>query len=425
MGEWRKTLTSTPYLILFIILISISVGTASALITITLGGNVVVTGTLIAEEYFDNGNIQTGTDATALGGVTNTASGDWSTVGGGKSNTASGVDSTVPGGDNNSAIGSGSTVGGGGDNTASGVDSTVGGGFQNLANNSLATISGGGFNIANNSLATIGGGQVNIASADSSTVGGGGFNTASGLVSTIGGGKVNTASAEDSTVGGGSFNTASGIDSTVGGGDGNLASGFRSTVPGGSGNSAIGTGSFAAGINAKSNHDNTFVWGDDSAETASTASNQFIVKATTSSIFCSNSACSTGVSLTSGQTTWASVSDARLKDNISEYSVLDRLDDYRAVEFDWKDGGAHDVGVMAQELQSIFPELVNQGSLQGEVSGMLDEGIWSVQYSKLGALALQAIKEQQTQIDEQQSLIDSLITIICADDNELEICQLN
>jgi len=47
---------------------------------------------------------------------------------------------------------------------------------------------------------------------------------------------------------------------------------------------------------------------------------------------------------------------------------------------------------------------------------MLDEGTWSVQYSKLGALALQAIKEQQTQID-------ALIDIICADNPEKDICQ--
>jgi len=46
VGEWRKTLTRTPYLVLFIILISIAVGTASALITITLAGNVIVTGDL-------------------------------------------------------------------------------------------------------------------------------------------------------------------------------------------------------------------------------------------------------------------------------------------------------------------------------------------------------------------------------------------
>jgi len=44
--EWKNQLTKTPYLVLFIILISVGVGTASALITITLAGDVVVTGDL-------------------------------------------------------------------------------------------------------------------------------------------------------------------------------------------------------------------------------------------------------------------------------------------------------------------------------------------------------------------------------------------
>ena len=48
--DWKNRLTKTPYLVLFIVLISIGVGTASALITITLAGNVVVTGDLDVNE---------------------------------------------------------------------------------------------------------------------------------------------------------------------------------------------------------------------------------------------------------------------------------------------------------------------------------------------------------------------------------------
>ena len=46
LGDWGKNLTKTPILVLFIVLISMGVGTASALITITLAGNVIVTGDL-------------------------------------------------------------------------------------------------------------------------------------------------------------------------------------------------------------------------------------------------------------------------------------------------------------------------------------------------------------------------------------------
>ncbi len=44
--DWKNKLTKTPILVLFVILISVSVGTASALITITLAGNVQVDGDL-------------------------------------------------------------------------------------------------------------------------------------------------------------------------------------------------------------------------------------------------------------------------------------------------------------------------------------------------------------------------------------------
>ncbi len=54
------------------------------------------TGNIIAENYFDNGNTQTGTDASALGGLSNTASGSASTVGGGFDNKASGLFSPPP-----------------------------------------------------------------------------------------------------------------------------------------------------------------------------------------------------------------------------------------------------------------------------------------------------------------------------------------
>ena len=42
--DWKNQLTRTPYLVLFIVLISVGVGTASALITITLAGDVIITG---------------------------------------------------------------------------------------------------------------------------------------------------------------------------------------------------------------------------------------------------------------------------------------------------------------------------------------------------------------------------------------------
>ncbi len=149
MGYWRKILTKTPILVLFIILISVGVGTASALITITLAGNVIVTGTLTADEFLDNGNGQTNSDDSAIGGSGNTASGGASTVGGGEGNTADGPQSTIGGGFTNFASGSGGTVSGGAFNSADGFNSAVGGGIANFAGCDFSTIPGGDGNQAN------------------------------------------------------------------------------------------------------------------------------------------------------------------------------------------------------------------------------------------------------------------------------------
>jgi len=106
---------STPFLVLFIILGA--VGITAAYGAVTLVGDLIVQGTVTADNYFDNGNTQTGPDATALGGVGNVASGQETTIGGGSNNRAVALGSTVGGGRNNEARASSSTVGGGSTNT--------------------------------------------------------------------------------------------------------------------------------------------------------------------------------------------------------------------------------------------------------------------------------------------------------------------
>jgi hypothetical protein len=104
-----------------------------------------------------------------------------------------------------------------------------------------------------------------------------------GNLNVIGGGWNNTISnAYEGTIAGGYFNTVGNHHGSVGGGEYNFASGVDSTVPGGSQNTAAGDYSFAAGHNAKANHQGTFVWADNStsADFVSTANNQFLIRAT-------------------------------------------------------------------------------------------------------------------------------------------------
>ena len=85
-------------------------------------------------------------------------------------------------------------------------------------------------------------------------------------------------------------------------------------------------------------------------------------------------------------------SDVSLKENITTISnALDKVISLRGVEYDRNDlNGQHQIGVIAQEMEQVVPEVVFDG----------EEGIKSVAYGNLVALLIEAVKEQQKQIDE-------------------------
>ena len=95
-------------------------------------------------------------------------------------------------------------------------------------------------------------------------------------------------------------------------------------------------------------------------------------------------------------------SDERLKENIVDLEgALDKVKAMRGVTFDWKELSeeerktihsheGHDLGVIAQEVQAVYPELVHQR----------DHGYLSVDYVKLTAVLIQAVKELSAKVDE-------------------------
>ena len=87
-------------------------------------------------------------------------------------------------------------------------------------------------------------------------------------------------------------------------------------------------------------------------------------------------------------------SDERLKYNIAPIKgALDKINQIGGYEFDWNDKSehtGHDVGVIAQEIEKVLPELVVDR----------DTGYKAVRYDKIVALLINAIKEQQLQIQE-------------------------
>jgi hypothetical protein len=253
------------------------------------------------------------------GGADNLITNNFAVIGGGNDNVAGGQNSGVASGNGNYVTGDFSNVGGGLANRNFGFIGTVGGGSANLITNAgYATVAGGYYNLATNHYATVGGGEINVAGGAISTVAGGDQNWALGYSSTIGGGEENRAYGEFSTVGGGYLNgayaygavavggggstpvgyagnkaigpwsavvggyanVASNLNSFIGGGALNNAFGNYSVIPGGRDNATTGSDSFAAGRQAKANHDGTFVWADHNAvDFTSTAPDQFLIRA--------------------------------------------------------------------------------------------------------------------------------------------------
>ena len=82
-------------------------------------------------------------------------------------------------------------------------------------------------------------------------------------------------------------------------------------------------------------------------------------------------------------------SDERLKRNIETISdPLDIVTKLRGVKFE-KDG-RHSTGIIAQEVEEVLPEVVHTDA----------EGMKSVAYGNVVGVLIEAIKDQQAQIDD-------------------------
>ena len=110
---------------------------------------------------------------------------------------------------------------------------------------------------------------------------------------------------------------------------------------------------------------------------------------------------------------------------ISGLEIVKRL---RPITFTWKQGGARDVGFGAEDVAKVDP-LFTFTNEKGEIEG--------VKYDRVGVVLVNAINEQQTQIDQQQVqiktqraliqqqqvLIDGLKKIVCSDHPIANLCK--
>ena len=96
-------------------------------------------------------------------------------------------------------------------------------------------------------------------------------------------------------------------------------------------------------------------------------------------------------------------SDERLKENIVDMpSQIENILKVQPRQFDWKKNGNTSKGFVAQELHKIYPEAVTVG-LEDET-----QDPWSVDYGRLTPFIIKAIQEQQEQIEQLKTEIQTL-----------------
>jgi trimeric autotransporter adhesin len=321
-----------------------------------------------------------------------------------------------PGGDPVAPTSPNVSAGFSGNAIASGISGATiaGGGYDggniaraNSVTGNWGTVGGGRANKAD-SFGTVGGGDGNSAGSFS-TVSGGKFNEASGGSNTVSGGEFNFAGGQDSTVSGGWSNHANGDESTVSGGSRNYANGVESTVAGGSWNVAQGDQSFAAGVRAKANHANAFVWGGDpNNDTVSQEAGDFVVYAPGGVRLYAGPLGAGGCSMFNGTSGWGCASDRALKQNIVAVDAKEMLSRVLTLPVSsWSFKASPEwrhVGPMAQDFMAAFHLGIDDKTIstmdEGGVALAAIQGLAQIVQEKDAEIA--ALKQRLAAVEQTQ-----------------------
>ncbi|MDE0298364.1 MAG: tail fiber domain-containing protein [Candidatus Poribacteria bacterium] len=98
---------------------------------------------------------------------------------------------------------------------------------------------------------------------------------------------------------------------------------------------------------------------------------------------------------------WTTYSSRRWKTHITPIEgALHKVEQLRGVSFDWREDGKHDIGLIAEEVGEVVPEVVAY-----EQNG---RDAKSVDYARLVPLLVESIKEQQEVIRKQDAALTEL-----------------
>ena len=103
----------------------------------------------------------------------------------------------------------------------------------------------------------------------------------------------------------------------------------------------------------------------------------------------------------------------KLDNNNSDKKIinpLERIIQLEGVSFNWKKDNQESIGLIAQDVEKVFPELVSTNK----------EGLKTVAYGNLIAPLIEALKVQESRIESQESRIESQESRIESQDNKIE-----
>jgi hypothetical protein len=98
---------------------------------------------------------------------------------------------------------------------------------------------------------------------------------------------------------------------------------------------------------------------------------------------------------------WTTRSSRRFKTNIQPLAgALEKIEQLQGVSYERKADGKREIGVVAEDVDQVVPEIVSHDPRSLEVQG--------VDYSRLAALLIEAVKSQQSEIQELKAQIEQL-----------------
>jgi len=104
-------------------------------------------------------------------------------------------------------------------------------------------------------------------------------------------------------------------------------------------------------------------------------------------------------------TAYGSASDIRLKDNVQRIAdPIEKVKQLDGVTFNYKKDGSESTGLIAQQLLEVLPQVVY------ETKDLNDEEThYAVRYGQVAGLLVEAIKEQQSEIEELKTFVKKLM----------------